>query len=65
MDITADNKNIDVLLASLTEVNSLHLTINLDYKTFEKFDVRFNIDVIEFSSGVTGMSSYVKMADQS
>ena len=57
VDITADNKNIDMLLASLTEVNSLNLTINLDYKTFEKFDVRFYIDVIEFSSGVTGIPS--------
>ena len=59
-DLTADDKNVDTLLASSPGVNSLNLTINLGYKISEKFDVGFNIDAIGISFGPTGMPSYIR-----
>lgn len=59
-ELTADNKNVDTLLAPSPGVNSLNLTINLGYKISEKFDVGFNIDAIGISFGPTGSPSYIR-----
>jgi hypothetical protein len=59
-DLTADNKNVDTLLAPSPGINSLNLTINLGYKISEKFDVGFNIDAIGISFGPTGSPSYIR-----
>ena len=59
-DLTADDKNVDTLLAPSPGVNSLNLTINLGYKISEKLDVGFNIDAIGISFGPTGTPSYIR-----
>lgn len=59
-DLTADDKNVDTLLAPSPGVNSLNLMISLGYKISEKFDVGFNIDAIGISFGPTGMPSYIR-----
>ena len=59
-DFTADDKNVDTLLAPSPGVNSLNLMISLGYKISEKLDVGFNIDAIGFSFGPTGSPSYIR-----
>lgn len=59
-DLTADDKNVDTLLAPSPGINSLNLTINLGYKISEKFEVGFNIDAIGISFGPTGSPSYIR-----
>ena len=59
-DLTADDKNVDTLLAPSPSLNSLNLTINLGYKISEKIDVGFNIDAIGISFGPTGSPSYIR-----
>jgi hypothetical protein len=58
-DLTADDKNVDTLLAPSPGVNSLNLMISLGYKISEKFDVGFNIDAVGISFGPTGTPSYI------
>jgi hypothetical protein len=59
-DLTADDKNVDTLLAPSPSLNSLNLMISLGYKISEKFDVGFNIDAIGISFGPTGSPSYIR-----
>jgi long-subunit fatty acid transport protein len=59
-DLTADDKNVDTLLAPSPSVSSLNLTINLGYKISEKLEVGFNIDAIGISFGPTGSPSYIR-----
>jgi long-subunit fatty acid transport protein len=59
-DLTADDKNVDTLLAPSPALNSLNLMISLGYKISEKFDVGFNIDAIGISFGPIGTPSYVR-----
>jgi long-subunit fatty acid transport protein len=59
-DLTADDKNVDTLLAPSPSISSLNLTINLGYKISEKLEVGFNIDAIGISFGPTGMPSYIR-----
>ncbi len=59
-DLTADDKNVDTLLAPSPSLNSLNLMISLGYKISEKFDVGFNIDAIGISFGPTGTPSYIR-----
>jgi hypothetical protein len=59
-DLTADDKNVDTLLAPSPGVNSLNLMISLGYKVSEKLDVGFNIDAIGISFGSQGMFNYIR-----
>lgn len=44
-------KNIDTVAFANPQVNSLNLTINLQYSISKKFEVGFNIDAVGFSFG--------------
>jgi hypothetical protein len=59
-DLTADDKNVDTLLAPSPSLTSLNLMISLGYKISEKFDVGFNIDAFGISFGPTGTPSYIR-----
>ena len=59
-DLTADDKNVDTLLAPSPSLSSLNLTINLGYKISEKLEVGFNIDAIGISFGPTGTLTYIR-----
>jgi len=53
------NENIDSLLISSSQNNSINLLINLSYRLNSKFLIGFNIDAVGFSFGTTKEGSYI------
>ncbi len=51
--------NIDTFLIKSPQVNSLNLTINIDYQVGKKITVGFNIDAIGFSFGGSRNGNYI------
>lgn len=56
----ADNivQNVDSVLFKKSQVNSLNLSINLNYQITKKLMVEFNIDAIGFSFGASQNATY-------
>jgi long-subunit fatty acid transport protein len=51
--------NIDTFLIKSPQVNSLNLSINIDYQLSKKFSAGFNIDAIGFSFGGSRNGNYI------
>ncbi|HWZ22325.1 MAG TPA: hypothetical protein VNW06_06695 [Cytophagaceae bacterium] len=45
------NENIDTIATVTPQVNSMNLSIHIEYNVWRKFDIGFNIDVAGFSFG--------------
>lgn len=51
--------NIDTFLVKSPQVNSINLSINIDYQVSKKFTAGFNIDAIGFSFGGSRNGNYI------
>lgn len=52
-------ENIDTFFVSKSQVNSLNISINLQYTIKQKLDIGFNIDAIGFSFGAKTTGKYI------
>ncbi|GAB3710988.1 hypothetical protein GCM10027592_48140 [Spirosoma flavus] len=51
--------NIDTVRFPKTQINSLNISINLEYAISQKFDIGINIDAIGFSFGATQTGTFI------